>query len=225
MRNRLMLTAAFAATVPFMLTARVARGAVTAFWRANAITAQAIANDPALAGMQSWSVMVTNTQSDFISAGARAVLPAGSTFYRHPLGGIVRPTQAQIAANPALEFHTYVTSPQQAVGRSEPSWLGGFPDGQPHSMGGASDPIPGTFSLSWGQPQAVVWNIPPGTYEVMRATFPIGVLPQVHPQSVAYYLLPEEGALFPQIPEPAASLLLALLPFLRGRVASPREPR
>ena len=168
--------------------------------------------------MQSWSLMAPNTTGYFQTVGLRVVLPADNTFYRHPLGGFVRPSAAAIGANPALEFHTYVTSPQQFRGLSGgPVNLGGFPEGQPYSFGGPADALPGTFSLSWGHPKAIQWNIPPGTYEVMRGTFPIGVTPTIHPDSRIYYI--QETAPVPTTLPMAAALLLTLHPFLRRRGA------
>lgn len=196
-----------------------ADAALTASWRANAITATAISNDPMLAIMQSWSLVATNTTGYFQAVGLRAVLPQGQYFYRHPLGGSVRPTQAAINANPALAFHTYMTSQQQVSGQSigGPAIFGGFPETEPLSFGGPFDAIPGTFSASWGHPKAIVWNIPPGSYEVMRATFPLGVLPTIHPQSIIVYI--QESTSVPTtIPEPGAlGLLVSGLILMRRR--------
>src|SRR5688572_17257780 len=112
-----------------MLLGRPTRAALTAFWRNNPITPQAIADDPTLASMQSWSVMVSNTEGMWTSAGLRATLPHPTRFYRNPIGGPSRPSTAEQAAHPALTFHTYVTQPIQAPnGLSPPTVLGGFPD-------------------------------------------------------------------------------------------------
>ena len=91
------------AAICFALTAfgAPARADLTACWRHNPITPEAIADVPALAGMQSWSAMVTNTDGLWASAGLRAVLPGALTFYRHPVGGLFRPTISQQNSNPA----------------------------------------------------------------------------------------------------------------------------
>ena len=94
-----------------LVVCSTARADLTAFWRNNPITPQAIADDPALAGMQSWSVMVANTEGSFRLAGLRAVLPEGHNFYRNPLGENTRPSSLLIGLHPALEFDTYITSP------------------------------------------------------------------------------------------------------------------
>ena len=88
----------------FLLSAHAARADLVAFWQSNPITPQAVANDPVLAGMQSWSLMATNTSGYFQWAALRAVLPPGNAFYRHPLGGSVRPNPALFSQHPALEF-------------------------------------------------------------------------------------------------------------------------
>jgi hypothetical protein len=62
-----------------------ARGSITAFWQQVTITPAAITNDPALANMQCWDLMTTTT-GNWASAGVEAILPAGSFFYKHPLG-------------------------------------------------------------------------------------------------------------------------------------------
>jgi hypothetical protein len=202
-----------------LLGAPATRADLVSFWQNNPISPQAVANDPALAGMQSWSLMATNRSGYFQWAALRAVLPPGNTFYRHPLGGSVRPNPALFSKHPALEFHTYMTSPQQIRGLSGgPTLIGGFPEGEPWSWGGTMDNIPGTFSMIWAHPKTVVWNIPPGTYEMMRGTFPAGVLPAVHPESEVGYI--QERTPVPLvIPEPSA-LALVLLPWVvRTRVS------
>jgi hypothetical protein len=195
-----------------LLTPHAARAELVAHWRANSVAPAAIANDPALAGMQSWSLMATNTSGIYASTGLRAVLPPGDVFYRHPLGGAVRPTNAQISVNPALAFHTYVTDPTHSPnGGGAPSVLGGFPDDptSPASFGGPSDTLPGTFAVAWGDPQGPPLH-PTGTYEIARLTFPAGASPTVHPQSVVYYVAPEQPAPIPTtIPEPHTAIAAA----------------
>lgn len=188
--------------------ARAAQADLTAFWQNNSVTPQAIADDPALASMQSWSVMVTNTDGFFASAGLRAVLPVGNNFYRNPLGGDTRPGAAAMVGHPALVFHTYVTAPRQSPsGLNYPVILGGFPQGEQLSFGGQLDSIPGTFSVSWGDIDPNSW--PPATYEIVRLTFANDVLPTIHPQSVTFYVHPSQSVLLPiVIPEPATSCVV-----------------
>lgn len=187
--------------VLFFAAAGAAQADLTAFWQHNPITPQAISNDPSLANMQSWSVMITHTNGYWTSAGARLTLPAGFNFYRNPFGGSTRPSLAAINANPALEFHTYITSPHQIFGNHSPSVINGFPDGTV-SFGGPLDSIPGIFSVSWGHPEATNWPTPVGTYEIMRGTFPMGVLPTLHAQSRTSVVVPDQTAFIPSIPEP-----------------------
>jgi hypothetical protein len=186
----------------------IARADLTAFWRNNPITPQAIANDPTLAGMQSWSVMVTHTDSYWHFAGARLTLPAGSTFYRRPFGGNFLPSASAIAADPALAFHTYLTTPHHIVGNHTPAILTGLPLKEPVSLGGPSDPLPGVVSAIWGHPEAVNHPTPVGTYEVLRATFPNGVLPDVHPGSFIMTRNPDQTVRRASIPEPSAAAVM-----------------
>lgn len=201
------------------LAAHSVRADLTAFWRNNPITTQAIFNDPTLAGMQSWSVMITNTSGFWVSAGLRAALPTGNNFYRNPLGGDFRPSASLINANPALAFHTYVTEPRTF--NSGLAVLGGFPEGQQVSFGGPLDAIPGTFSVAWGD--VFGKPHPAGTFEIARLTFPTGMLPIVHPQSQTRTAVPDQMAFIPSIPEPAytamAYLVLAALNTRHRRTA------
>jgi hypothetical protein len=64
------------------LLAPVAEAQLTAFWQRVPITPAAIAEDPTLAGMQSWDLKVT-ANGNWASAGLRAVLPDALTFYNH----------------------------------------------------------------------------------------------------------------------------------------------
>ena len=194
------------------------RADLTAFWRHNPITPQAIADDPALAGMQSWSAMITNTDGLWASAGLRAVLPAGLRFYRHPTGGLFRPTISQQNTNPALAFHTYLTDPTQSLvtGSGAPVILGGFPElGEQYSLGGASDAIPGTLAVAWGDPQGPPIHSP-ATYEIARLTFTLGVVPEIHAQSQTSQVSPDQTVPIPTvIPEP--TLLVATAPLALAR--------
>ena len=188
---------------------------LTAFWRNNPITPEAIADDPVLAGMQSWSVLVTHDNGYWVSAGARLTLPSGLTFYRNALGDDLRPSPAAIAQHPALAYHTYVTSPHHIFNPFySPSVLGPFPESQPPtSFGGGSDPLPGTFSVSWGHPETVVYPTPVGTYEILRVTFPNQTVPVVHPQSRTWTTNPEQMAVITAIPEPALPISVVLILF------------
>ena len=218
-----------------LLSAASARAELTAFWRHNPITAAAIAADPQLAGMQSWSLIVTNTSGRWTGAGLRATLPSGAVFYNTPparLGGWTHPNPSSYSSFPDLEFDTYVSAPRNQAGADPPSILGSFPENQPPlSFGGPGDELPGTVSVSWADPRGL--SHPVGTYEFARLTFPLGVLPAVHPQSVVQYVLPEQALLIPTtIPEPPAvgaaavafAVLLIVTPRLRPRAGrAPRE--
>ena len=147
-----------------------------------------------------------------VSAGVRLTLPTESFFYRNPLGADVRPSPTAIAAHPALAFHTSVTSPHHAFVSRSPSILGSFPENDPPtSFGGAFDRVHGTFSVSWGHPEAVTYPTPVGTYEILRMTFPVEVLPVVHSQSQTWTIAPDQMANIPSIPEPACGAGLVCL--------------
>jgi hypothetical protein len=196
------------------------RADLTAFWRHNPITPEAIADDPMLAGMQSWSVMAATDDGLWLSAGLRATLAPDVHFYRNLNGGSFRPSVAQQAAHPALAFHTYVTIPVQLGGL--PVILGGYPDtsGQ-HSFGGLFDSIPGTFAVLWADAAGPSIH-PPGTYEIARLTFPFGILPEIHPQSQASQVGPKQTVPIPTtVPEPAALTLATALLTLSRRAAAP----
>jgi hypothetical protein len=217
--------ATFTVLLSTLLTCTSARAALSVFWHNNSITPQAIANDPALSDMQSWSLMVNNDEGSFSTAGLRATLPSGNRFYRNALGGFSRPAAPEIASNPALEFHTYVTSPHDGGGGSNaPSVFGPFPVNQPpQSFGGPNDPLPGVFSTSWGHPTQPVIQ-PPGTFEIVRLTFPKFGEPLIDPESYAAYIAPNQTILLPaRIPEPGAMVVVAILPLLARR--STRRPR
>jgi hypothetical protein len=188
----------------------LAHAELTAHWRHNPITAAAIAADPLLAGMQSWSLIVTHTSGHWASAGVRASLPSGLTYYHTPPtrgGGNAHPTPAMTATYPDLEFDTYVSSARNQLGANPPALLGAYPGSPPPSLGGASDPIPGRFTVAWGDPQATS-GPGPGTYEVLRLTFPQGALPAVYPFSQTNQVNPDMGVLIPPIPEPGTAILL-----------------
>ncbi len=174
-----------------------ARGAIHFNFTANPISAAAIAQDPALANMQSWDLNAI-TDGDWASAGVLMTLPAGMNFYNHAFGGNTRPSPALIAVFPGLEFDTYVSSPADTGASGAPAILGGYPEGDPMSLSG------NVISVSWGDlvPDA------PGTFRIMRFTWPQGILPdllqgppngsrtsQVNPDSTVLIFVPEPATL------------------------------
>ena len=207
-----------------------ASAALTATWVQNTISAAAKAADPALNTMQSWSLRTTNTDGHWASAGLRATLPAGNSFYQTPAartGGDTHPNPALFAVFPDVEFDTYVSSARNQLGANPPAILGAYPENDPpQSFGGATDAIPGRFSVAWGDPQATS-GPGPGTYEIVRLTFPSSVNPAgiVLSTSQTSQVAPDQTIAIPQIsdvPEPASLGLLAaagLLAIRRRRSA------
>ena len=106
---------------------------------------------------------------------ARTILPGSNRFYKNAPGGQTRPSPAFFPLFP--RWSSRRTSPRRATPARAcaPLVLGGFPEGSPISLGDASAPLPGTFSMSWGD----LVNDAPGTYEIARLTFPQGVVPNV----------------------------------------------
>ena len=205
------------------LVATDASAALTAQWVRNTITPGAIAADGQLANMQSWSLQVTNTDGHWASAGLRAQLPAGNAFYNTPPargGGDTHPNPAFFPVFPELEFDTYVSSARNQLGANAPAILGAFPENDPpQSFGGPTDAIPGRFSVAWGDPQATS-GPGPGTYEVVRLTFPSSVNPgdivvninnvgQGGNWSRTSQVTPDATIEIPDIPEPASLGLVA----------------
>ena len=199
-----------ACAVPLAWPTSAARGAPSASWRNNPISAAAILADPTLANMQSWSLMFSNTEGFWAAAGLRAVLPAGHVFYRHANGGNFRPSIAQQAADPALTYHTYVTSPRQSLDgvQGAPLIIGGWPENEPLSFGAN-----GIFSVAWGDLSAPSGPPGPLTVEIARLTFPQGVIPTVLTtgpnRSLVVQISPDQEAPIPSIPEPAAGCYIA----------------
>jgi hypothetical protein len=193
-----------------------ASAALTAQWVQNTITPAAITADPQLANMQSWSLRVTNTDGHWASAGLRATLPAGGVFYQTPAtrgGGDTHPNPAFFPVFPEVEFDTYVSSARNQAGSNAPAILGAYPENDPpQSFGGATDAIPGRFSVSWGDPQATS-GPGPGTYEIARLTFPTGMIPTINPAgqpaSQTSQVAPDQTIEIPPIPEPGSLGLLA----------------
>jgi hypothetical protein len=198
------------------LVATDASAALTATWVRNTITAAAVTAEPTLANMQSWSLRVTNTDGHWASAGLRAQLPAGNVFYNTVPGrggGDTHPNPAFFPVFPDLEFDTYVSSARNQLGANAPAILGSFPENDPpQSFGGATDPVPGRFSVAWGDPQATS-GPGPGTYEIARLTFPVGMIPTINPAgqpaSQTSQVSPDSTINIPPIPEPASLGLLA----------------
>jgi hypothetical protein len=181
------------------------------------ISAAAKAADPTgfLNTATCWSLRVTNTDGHWEQAGLRMTLPAGSTFYNTVPGRAgqdTHPGVAFFAVFPDVEFDTYVSSPRNQFGTNAPAIVGGFPDTlQPHSMGGASDPLPGVLAVAWGDP-APTQGPGPGTYEICRFTFPLGVVPTIDPLSQTAQVNPTRTIFIPaDIPEPAAAGLLSVV--------------
>ncbi len=188
------------------LAATTASAAITVSWAPVTISAAAIAQDPALANMQTYDLVAT-TDGDWASAGLRATLPAGQNFYNHAFGGNTKPNPALVPAFAGLAFDTYVSGPGDTGAAGAPAILGGFPEGDPVSMAGNH------LSVSWGDlvPDA------PGTYQIARLTFPRGVLPDIlnnDPQTVpnpsrTSQVNPDSTVFIPDIPEPTTLGLVA----------------
>jgi hypothetical protein len=177
----------------------VASASITAFWRQNTITPAAISADPALANMQSWSLMTTTT-GNWIGAGMSVFLfPQGvGHVYYNPAQGInTRPSSATVAAFPNVEFDTYVSSPgDQGGGVGAPAILGGHYGSPVADFGG----ITGLFDVAWGDLTAD----PPGTFEIARLTFPSNSIASVSPGGGTAQSTPDSTATIPTIPEPSA---------------------
>ena len=178
--------------------ASTASAAITASWTPVTISAAAIAQDPALATMQSWDLRVT-TDGDWASGGLEMTLPAGSSFYNHAFGGNTKPSPALIAAFAGLEFDSYATGPGDNGVSGAPAILGGFPEGTPVSTSG------NRWGVSWGDLVAD----PPGSYQITRLTFPQGVMPVKNPLSVTSQVNPASDVFIPDIPEPSTLGLVA----------------
>jgi hypothetical protein len=193
-----------------------ASAALTATWVPVTISQAAITADPTLATMQSWSLRATNTDGHWASAGLRATLPAGGVFYQTPPargGGDSHPNPAFFPVFPEVEFDTYISSARNQAGANAPAVLGAYPENDPpQSFGGATDAVPGRFSVSWGDPQATS-GPGPGTYEIARLTFPVGMIPTINPAgqpaSQTSQVSPDQTIVVPPIPEPASLGLLA----------------
>jgi hypothetical protein len=111
-----------------------------------------------------------------------------------------------------VEFDTYVSGPRNQSGAEDPAEFGPFPENQPPlSLGGPSDPLPGTFSVAWGDRTGR--QHAPSTYEFARLTLPRNALPEVHSQSFVAFVAPDRTIPIPRtIPEPGAAALALLVP-------------
>ena len=192
-----------------------AKGSITAFWQQVTITPAAITNDPALANMQCWDLMTTTT-GNWNSAAMGAVLPTGLTFYKHPAGDRTRPDPTLVAGAPALAFTTFGSSPSDDGVNHTTGIFGGHPQSFPVSIGDATSPIPGRFSMVWGD----TLSDPTGTYQIARLTFPIASLPDVLDDSKTVQTDPDSGAIIPEIPEPSVGIVIPLMLLIRRRPTS-----
>lgn len=117
--------------------------ALTPYWVSVPMSPAAIADDPALADQQTWSLRVTLDEGFWHVGGMRVTLPAGEVFYNHSLGGQTRPPDALVALFPSVAHDTYVTSPRQQTAGVEPAVRSGHPNKfEPPSFGGPADPMP-----------------------------------------------------------------------------------
>lgn len=178
-----------------------APAAITLSFVQNTITPQAIANDPVLANMQCWSARVSYADGDWSSAGVVIVLPPGNFWYKHPLGSSTKPNPALFPVAPGVQFTTYVAAASDTGSNATTNILGGYPEGDPPSLGDPTSAVPGRLSFSYGDlvPTA------PGTYEILRITWPLSVSPsqlgglmitsQVNPPGSFVVYFPESTAL------------------------------
>lgn len=212
-----------AASALLVITVAVSAHATLSYqFQQNPISAAAIAADPELANMRSISLVVHISGSGhWFAAGIRAFLSPGHSFYQVPAargGGNMHPDPSLFATFPELEFDTYVSSARNQAGQNPPSLLGGFPEGDPTSFGGANDPIPGIFSVSWGD--AFATSGPgPGTYEIVRWTIPQTAGMDFHWQSYTAQTAPDHYVSVGW-PEPASLAWITgggLLLLRRGR--------
>lgn len=169
--------------------------------------AAALANDPQLQTMQTWDIIVT-TDGNWASAGFQAILPTGQFFYKHALGGSTKPNSLFFSIAPALEFTSYVTSPGDTGASGAPSILGYYPEEPgPGSIGDPTSTRPGRFSFSWGD----LVNDPPGTYRIVRFTWPLGSLPDIHSPTGVTSQVDPASTTFIIEPEPTGMPLLCAL--------------
>jgi hypothetical protein len=121
---------------------------------------------------------------------------------------------------PALEYSTYVSAVADNGTNNATIVLGGFPEGQPASLGDAGSAIPGTLSFSYGD----LMTTAPGTYAIARFTFPQGLIPTMYPFSQISTVNPDVTIL-PWIPEPNSLCVVALAGLLALRPSARRPTR
>jgi hypothetical protein len=199
-----------AAAVACASLATAAQAAITSTWIRSDPTPAAIAQDPALATMQSYLLRITHTNGDWSSAGVQVTLTGGN-YYNHALGGNTLPNPALVGLFAGLAYDTYVSSPTDNGTNNVTNVLGGFPSG-PASLSG------NVFSVAWGD----LVSSPAGTYDIARLTFPanlttvaqVNVLTEDDPgneQSFTSQVNPDGFVLIGEIiPEPSALSLVAL---------------
>ncbi len=153
------------------------------------ISAAAISQDPALANMQSFDILVT-TDGDWGAAGMLANLPAGQNFYNHPFGGNTTPNPALVGSFAGLAFDTYVTGPGDTGSSVAPIITGGFAPAGPLNVGSGS-----MVSATWGN----FTSDAPGTYSIARLTFPRGTFPTFNFDSYTYEINPTGSGFQPHL--------------------------
>jgi hypothetical protein len=191
---------------------------ISAAWRQNSITPQAIVADPALANMQSWSLMGTMS-GNWADTGLEIILPAGNAFYNPTNGGNTRPAGSVVLNHANVEFDTYVTSPLDAGGGiGAPLILGQANLSPGQAIFGEFTP---RFTVRWGN----LTPDPPGTFELARLTFPAHV-PIPYPVHAVYSLVqqsqPDASSFIPSVGLPEPSVIL-LLPAAAAALRWPRQ--
>jgi hypothetical protein len=167
-RNLRAVTCVVSACTAVLASLSTASAQITAAWTSVPISPAAMNADPALQNMQCWSLQVTTT-GDWGAAGFEATLPAGQSFYNAPFGGNTKPNPALVGAFPHLAYDSYVTAPGDTGLAGRPIILGPFPPG---SGGGGGE----RFAFTWGD----LATDAPGTFEIVRLTFPTSAFPSIN---------------------------------------------
>ncbi len=194
-RSIAVVAAAAASTLSPRLYASIGAG-----WVNVPITSAAIASDPALNNMQTWSLQVSYSGGDWTEAGMRVMLPAGNAFYQHQFGGNTKPNPSLVVLFPSLSYDSYVSGPgDQGTGNGAPAIFGGFPT-DPSSFGGWGDAIPGTLGVYWGD---TIITPPVAKFEAARLTFPSSIsLASVIVDGSSFVRQVGHTALIPQVGTP-----------------------
>lgn len=193
------------------LMAPVASGGIFPSWRANPIPPEV---QPLLpTGAQSWSLMVELTgASQFASAGLNNPIAGGTYYNQVPFGGDIVPNPLLVPIFPDLEFDSYIRTTAPAAGNT-PIIFGRFVGAGTAQVGVLTE-----FNVQWNAVPATGGT---GPLEIARLTFtgtplriagdgfPIG---EVRASDAINAPVPVFGI---PIPEPAAIVLLTLLPFHR----------